>query len=663
MHQRENSQQSHHQPSPLADGSFSLCQEMNERKKQKSEDQDGVIAIDSSSKKESSVVQEDVKIGAKDTGQSGLDQGNMRTRPFVSLSHEVQPSLWIYPENKKNLADRIQREFHLHPVLAQLLVQRGYDADDKVHRYLYGKLPDLHDPFLFPEMPQAVERIATAIAKGENILVYGDNDVDGMTGTALLAEFLTFVGGKVLFYLSRRTVLLRQSMILDALEFALRNHCTLLITVDCGITAAEQIKEVIRHNIDVIVTDHHEPTDKIPNCIATLNPKLITSNYPNRELTGVGVAFKLAHAMTEYLMNEGSQRHGITLSKKIDLKRYLDLVAIGTVADMGVLQNENRILVRYGVEQLRKTKRVGIDKLLSICETDVLDSTTSIIASKISPRLNSLGRIAEPEDGVKLLLVKNALAAEKLAIELNLYNIERQKIERQMSKEVEKILEMNPQLLDHKSLVLSSRKWHPGIIAILAMKLSRVYNRPCIMISLDGQVGKGSIRSIPEFPVLPVLKELSHLLLNFGGHDAAAGLTIREYNIEEFSRRFIEIADQTIHDTHITPKLYIDAQVRFDQLNYDLLESLRLIEPFGHGNPAPVFATRVDQVQDPKVIGRQHLKLFLEQEDRMVECIGLGQAHRAKELMGYRGQLTLAYTPQSSESALQLIVRDFRIEQ
>ncbi len=584
-------------------------------------------------------------------------------RSFVSLSHEVQPALWIFPEIKKEAVERIQKEFHLHPVLAQILINRGVDSFDKVHSYLYSKLPDLFDPFLFPEMPRAVERIAEAIVKGESILVYGDNDVDGMTATALLAEFLTFIGAKVLFYVSRRTALLRQSMILDALEFALRNHCTLLITVDCGITAAEQIEEVIRHNIDVIITDHHEPTDRIPHCIATMNPKLITSNYPNRELTGVGMAFKLAHAMTEYLMNGGAEKHGISLTKKVDLKRYLDLVAIGTVADMGVLQGENRILVRYGVEQLRKTKRVGLAKLLSICETDIHDSTTSIIASKIAPRLNSLGRIAEPENGVKLLLIRNALAAEKLAIELNLYNIERQKIERQMSKEVEKILEMNPELLNHKALVLSSRKWHPGIIAILAMKLSKVYNRPAIMISLDGQVGKGSIRSIPEFPVLSVLKELSHYLLNFGGHDVAAGLTIREHHIEEFTRRFIEIADRSIHDTHITPKLIIDAYVRFDQLNYDLLESLKLLEPYGHGNPAPVLSTKTVQSQDPKILGKQHLKMFLEQEDRMVECVGLGQAHRIKELIGYRGPLTVAYTPQFNESAaLQLIIRDFRLE-
>ena len=559
------------------------------------------------------------------------------------------------PTVNTELAEKVSSQFHLHPVLSQILVNRGFTSPETIHSYLYARLPDLFDPFLFAEMPQAVERIARALQNGETILIYGDNDVDGMTGTALLAEFLSFVGGKVLFHISNRTTLLRQSMILDALEFALRHHCTLLITVDCGITAAEQIEEVVKHNIDVIITDHHEPTAKIPLCVATLNPKLVTSVYPNRDLTGVGVAFKLAHAMTEYLMQEEALP-----AKRIDLKRYLDLVAIGTVADMGALVGENRILVSYGIEQLKKTKRVGLAKLLSICDIDVQNSTTTVIASKIAPRLNSLGRIAEPENGVKLLLVRNALAAEKLAIELNLYNIERQKIERLMTKDVEKTLEENKHILSHKAIILASRKWHPGIIAILAMRLAKHFNKPCVMIALDGQIGKGSLRSIPEFPVIPVLRELSDLLLNYGGHDAAAGLTIREQSIDEFTSRFIEIANARLQEVHVTPKLYLDAEVAFSELTFDFMDSMKLLEPFGHGNQPPVLFTNAMQVQEPKVVGRQHLKLFLEQNDRMLEGIASWQAHRIALLQGWRGLLKVAYTPNVSGSSIHLIIRDFQ---
>jgi single-stranded-DNA-specific exonuclease len=578
---------------------------------------------------------------------------------FLSSEYsKAHPLLWVYPKSDPALKEKIINEFHLHPVLAEVLVSRGITSFDSIHYHLYGKLPDLHDPFLFAEMPQAVRRITQAILSEENILIYGDNDVDGMTGTALLSEYLNFMGARAFHYISNRTTLLRQSMILDALEYALKTHCTLLITVDCGITAAEQIEQVVRHKIDVIITDHHEPTDKIPLCIATLNPKLVSSEYPNRELTGVGVAFKLACALTEHLIDEG-----IVPPKKVDLKRYLDLVAIGTVSDMGLLTGENRILVSYGLEQLRKTKRIGLAKLLSICETDLSDVTTSIIASKIAPRLNSLGRIAEPEHGVKLLLARQALAAEKLAIELNLYNIERQKIERMMFKDVEKTLELCPQILQNKAICMTSRKWHPGIIAILAMRISKQYNRPTVMIALDGQVGKGSLRSIPEFPVLPVLKELSDLLLNFGGHDAAAGLTIRENCIEEFKTRFIAIANERLQELHVTPKLQIDARVCFEQLTFDLMESIKLLEPYGHGNQAPILYAEAHQIAEPKIVGKQHLKLFLAQRDWMLEGICIGQGHKIDQLKDLEKPLRLAFTPQVSGSSIQLLIRDFQVQE
>ena len=568
--------------------------------------------------------------------------------------------LWVYPKEDPDLLEKIIKEFHLHPVLAQVLVSRGITSNKDIHYHLYAKLPDLHDPFLFTQMPQAVKRIKEAILKEENILIYGDNDVDGMTGTALLVEFLNFVGAKAFHHISNRQALLRQSMILDALEFALKTHCTLLITVDCGITAWEQIEQVVRHKIDVIITDHHEPTNKIPLCVATLNPKLVSSEYPNRELTGVGVAFKLVCALAEYLVEEG-----VIPSKKIDLKRYLDLVAIGTVSDMGLLTGENRILVSYGLETLRKSKRIGLAKLLAICETDLTDCTTSVIASKIAPRLNSLGRIAEPEHGVKLLLARQALAAEKLAIELNLYNIERQKIERMMFKDVEKTLEINPTILQNKAICMTSRKWHPGIIAILAMRISKMYNRPTVMIALDGQVGKGSIRSIREFPVLPVLKELSDLLLNFGGHDAAAGLTIREHCIAEFTKRFIAVANERLQEQHITVKLFIDAQVDFHDLTFDLIESIKLLEPYGHGNQAPILYADVEQVAEPKMVGRLHLKLFLELKDRMLEGIAIGLGSRLEEVQqkvhGKLARLRVAFTPQVLGTSIQLLVRDFQV--
>ena len=579
--------------------------------------------------------------------------------------HGTEEPLWVYPKSDPQWKEAIIKEFKIHPVTAQILVSRGFKTFEEIHNYLYAKLPDLLDPFLFAEMPQAVERVQKALKNSENILIYGDNDVDGMSGTALLVEFLQFIGANVFYYVSHPGSH-RQAVIVEALEYAVQNECKLLITVDCGITAAAEIAKFVEKNIDVIVTDHHEPTDKIPHCVATLNPKLVNNPYPNRHLTGVGVAFKLAHAVANQLVNEGK-----ISPKKIDLKRYLDLVALGTISDMGVLIGENRILVHYGLRQLRKTKRIGLVKLVNVCDLDINDINTFNIASKIAPRLNSLGRIADPQKGVQLLLIRNVTAAEKLAVELDLNNIERQKIERTMSADVENTIRSHPEILNDKAVILTSEKWHPGVIAILSTRISKQYNRPTIVMAIDKGVGKGSVRSIPEFPLLPVLKELSGLLQNFGGHDFAAGLTIKEQNIPEFKRLFIQKANSMLHEHDVMTKLNLDAEIKFHELTFDFMESIRLLEPFGNENPPPVLYTEAKQAWPPKVIGKSHLKLYLEQEvdklqgERLIEGIALNKAASSSVLRKKNLRLKVAFTPQidifQNKSCIQLLVRDFQI--
>ncbi len=572
--------------------------------------------------------------------------------------HPESSPLWIYPKNDPQWKERITKEFKIHPVTAQILVSRGFTTLEEIHDYLYAKLPDLYDPFLMAEMPQAVDRICRALSNKENILIYGDNDVDGMTGTALLTEFLQFIGANVFFYVSNRGTL-RQSLIVEALEYALKNQCKLLITVDCGITAAVEIAKVVEQNVDVIITDHHEPTDKIPHCIATLNPKLVSNSYPNRDLTGVGVAFKLAHAITNQLVSEGKLS-----PKKIDLKRYLDLVALGTVSDMGSLLGENRILVSYGLRQMRASKRIGLAKLISISDVDTNEISTFTIASKIAPRLNSLGRIDDPQKGVEMLLIRNSQTAEKMAVELDLNNIERQKIERTMSSDIESMITQNPEILNRKAIIMASPNWHPGVIAILSTRISKHFNRPTVMIAIDKEIGKGSLRSIPEFPLLNVLKDCSELLLNFGGHDFAAGLTIKETNIEEFKRHFLSEADKKLGDNDIMTKLYLDAEVKFHELTFDFMESIRLLEPFGNENPQPVLYTDAKQAWPPKVVGKTHLKLYLEQGDRMLEGIAFGKADHSPMLRKRDLTLRVAFTPQINEfqgPSIQLMIRDFKI--
>ena len=571
----------------------------------------------------------------------------------------MQPT-WIYPSPSKKWCESIIKEFNIHQVTAQVLISRGFSSFEEIHEYLYAKLPNLLSPNLLLDMDKAIDRILHAIAKHETILIYGDNDVDGITGTTLLLEFFEMVGAKALYYIPNRASS-NSNLMINALDYAIKHHCKLLITVDCGITAANEIKEFIHHHIDVIISDHHEPTAKIPNCIATLNPKLETSTYPNRDLTGVGVAFKLAHGLTNALVSNGKLS-----THKIDLKRFLDLVALGTIADMGTLKGENRIFVRYGLRQFAKTKRIGLLKLMDISEVKGSGITTNDIASKIAPRLNSLGRIANPSKGVELLLISDHQQASTLAKELDENNKLRQRIERHDLEDIEHHIEMHPEILKEHAIFLYSDKWHPGIIPILATKISKQYNRPTLIIAIDQNVGKGSIRTIPEFPLLSLLHHQSHLLTNFGGHDFAAGFLIEEKNIKAFKTNFIQYVNQYLKSEDILPKLHLDAKVAFKDLTFDFLQSLELLEPYGTGNPPPILYTDVTQAWPPKIVGKTHLKLYLQQEERILEGIGFGLSDWRTKLCKKNLHLQIAFTPHINvflnKSSIQLLIKDFKIE-
>lgn len=563
---------------------------------------------------------------------------------------------WIYPKTDDKLVAQFVKEFMIHPIIAQILVARGFKDFKVVNEYLYAQLPNLHPPHEMADMEKATARIFQAIKKSEKILIYGDNDVDGITGTALLVDFLKRIGAQANFFIASRHQL-SHLVLTDALEFAKKHECSLVITVDCGITAAEEVKAFAKNKIDVIVTDHHSPTDKIPHCVATLNPKLISDSYPNKDLTGVGVAFKLAHALAKELSVDGKSLPAV------DLKEYLDLVALGTIADMGSLLGENRILVRYGLKQLRNTRRLGLKGLFNVCGIRAQEITSNDIVLKLAPRLNSLGRIADPTKGVELLLAKDPLAAETLASELDLNNRVRQELELEMVEHLEKLLEKEPEHLAHRGIVLASDAWHTGIVPLLSTRISRKFNRPCAIIAIEGNLGKASIRSIRELPILDALKEMSHLFINFGGHDFAAGLTISVENIEEFRNRFQQIANTALSDLDVAPKIHLDAPLSFRDINFDLIESLELLEPFGQDNPPPVFYTQAQQVWMPKPFKRNHLKIFLEQDDIILEGVAFNMANCRQTLMKKHLALKIAFTPQVfnnlDASRMQLIIREF----
>jgi single-stranded-DNA-specific exonuclease len=567
--------------------------------------------------------------------------------------------IWIFPKEDSVFAAKIEREFYLNPVVARILVARGLSSVEQVHQFLYAQLPDLIDPFLFSDMRAAVERVVRAIDLQEPILIYGDTDVDGMTGTALLVDFLRRLGGIVDYQLPNRSRL-SDSVLPDAARTAREGGYRLLITVDCGITAREEeIGELKQEQVDLIITDHHEPTSRVQSCCAILNPKTEDSGYPNRHLTGVGVAFKLAHAIFQQMVE--SRRVD---PNAVDLKEYLDLVALGTVADMGALVGENRILVRYGLKELSHTKRIGLRDLMTVSETQGGAVTTADIVSKIAPRLNSLGRIADPRHGVEILIIQDPDRADHLARELEKNNQARQKIERAMSQELDKILSQHPEILNAKAIALSSNRWHPGVIPILSARLTKQFNRPVCLIAVEDQMGKGSLRTIPEFPLLPVLHAMRDLLLNYGGHDYAAGLVIESAQVEAVKHRFLQIAAGQIADDMLPIKLRLDAQVKIADLTFDFMDSLALLEPFGNENPAPVLLCEA-KLAGCRVVGKQNLKVYLEEDERCIEGIAFGMADRRALLSKKGDRLRVAFTPtvvtHQNKAAIHLQIRDFKV--
>lgn len=566
------------------------------------------------------------------------------------------PLQWVYPEVDEHWTATIIKEFMIHPIIASILSARGVRDLDTIHSFLYAQLPDLYPPQRFADMKRATERTARAIIKKEPILIYGDNDVDGITATALLTEFIRKAGGVAHFFIPNRA---HQShkLLLDALEVAKENNVRLVITVDCGITASDEVKTFQGQGIDVIITDHHVPTAKIPHSYATLNPKLLRAKYPNKELTGVGVAFKLACALTHRLISDGKLR-----AQQIDLKDSLDLVALGTIADMGSLVGENRILVRYGLKQIASTKRIGLKQLLSVCGIPKGPISSNDVVLKIAPRINSLGRIANPLKGVDLLLAKDPITAQELASELDLHNKVRQRLEHEMVEHLDEILQKEPELLAHKSIVIASEAWHAGIVPLLTTRLNRNYHRPTTIIAIENGIGKGSIRSTRVFPLLKVLESMEELFITYGGHDYAAGIVLKEEHIPTFTKRFTKITNEKLNQEDVTPKLLLDAPLSFQEIDFDLIESLELLEPYGQDNPPPLFYTQAKQVWQHKVFKKYHLKMFLEQNDRILEGVGFHLAQRAEAVLREKTPLRVAFSPQifhsPKQSRVQLHVKD-----
>lgn len=493
----------------------------------------------------------------------------------------------------------------LPPIVCKLLAQRGHRWGEETQKFLYPRLNDLSNPFLLGEMYEAVERIFKAVDAGESVCIYGDYDVDGVTSVALLRAILLAYDLDVGYFIpvrSREGYGLSESGIKRCLEEC-ENKPSLIITVDCGTSSVKEVDYLNSLGIDVIILDHHEAgATGRPNAVAVVNPK-IEDDSPFTYLCSAGVVFKIAHALLKTRQ-----------LKNFDLKQYLDLVAVATVADIVPLVGENRILVRQGLQRLPSSYHTGLQTLTNIAGLNEPPSAVNV-GFRIGPRINAAGRMDSPLDALELLLTMDPVKAEQLAKQLDSHNRKRQEEEESIRADAIEMLmkDFDPER-DHV-IVLGARSWHPGVVGIVASQLMRRYHKPTFVIAFDESgVGKGSGRAIPGVSLVQAIQECSDYVISGGGHDMAAGLVIDESQIDGFRKAFNQYVADTTTKEQRSPILLVDAEVSFAELTLDLLESYELLEPFGNSNPMPVFMSRnVFPTEPPKKVGTNHLKLFMRQ--------------------------------------------------
>ncbi len=560
-------------------------------------------------------------------------------------------------------------ELGISPLLSQLLASRNIKTPEEAEIFLSPKLSNLHSPFLMKDMEKAVDRICGAIKDGERIILYGDYDVDGVTGISLLFLFLKELGAQVSFFIPGR---IEQGYGLheQVLQEIAKQGGQLLITIDCGISDSEQVRFAGQNGMDVIITDHHEVPEQLPPAYAVLNPKRTDCTFPFKGLAGVGVVFKLLMALRKSLRDQGFFNGGTPPN----LKQYLDLVALGTIADMVPLVDENRILVKYGLHELTHGKRIGIKALKEVCGISGSAITSYLVAFRLAPRINAPGRLSRAVKSVELLTTEDYGVAQQLALSLEQDNSQRQQLEARIVKEACKLIEATPQWEERKSIVLAGSDWHPGVIGICASRILDKYYKPSILISCseDKGIGKGSARSPESFDLYKGLKASAHLLQNYGGHRSAAGLTIGLDQLDNFQNYFEKVVSECISQDDVVPSFLIDAEVRLREISEKLVHEISLLEPFGLCNPEPLLSSLAFDSYNSRVVGNGHLKLTIREENLSYDAIGFNLAERFSPVLNgspnvsHQGKtkVKIAFIPQINDwqgtRNVQLKIRDIK---
>ncbi len=550
----------------------------------------------------------------------------------------------------------------LSPLLACLLINRGIDSSEKAAVFLSPSLRNgLRTPLLFPDMARATERILQARTRGERVCIYGDYDVDGVTGSSQLLLFLRELGMSPDLYIPHRT---REGYGLNAqaIRTIAERNAKVMITADCGATAHTEVSLAQSLGIDVIICDHHHVPEQRPPAYAVLNPMEKACPFSFSGLSGAGVVFYLLMGLRMRLREQGQEQVP-------DLRRYLDLVALGTVADLVPLVEENRVLVTHGLKEIGRSQRPGIVALKEVSgEAEV---SSSYIGFRLGPRINAGGRLAEAQKAVELLTTTNLVRARELAADLDQENRERQGIEEKILNHAVAAVESWTDLPERRSIVLASPEWHPGVIGIVASRLVERFHRPTFLIALDGVKGKGSGRSPKGFHLYEGLQACAEFLDGYGGHRQAAGLSIQASRVDAFAMQFESVSRERLSAADLIPETDVDAEVDLSAINGETMAEVRRLEPYGQGNTEPIFLARNAQVMAARVVGGNpllgkagHLKLLLRssQGGRPVDAIGFGMADAPVTL---RGRLDVLYTPEiniwNGNASLQLRIKDLQI--
>ena len=542
----------------------------------------------------------------------------------------------VNPQNTE-LAEEFVKVLGVLPLTAQLLINRGLVDCDKAFSYLSPSLTDLHDPFLLKGMTSGVERLTAAIAGGELIALYGDYDVDGTTSVALMYLFFAEIGVKTLKYIPGR-VTEGYGLNTGAVKSLADSGAKVIVTADCGSTDHESVRYASGLGVDVIVTDHHELPDGPPPAVAVINPKQEGCSFPFKGLAGVGVAFNLIMALRSRLREDGFFTDGVA---EPNLKDYLDLVSIGTVSDMAPLRDENRIFVSLGLKVLANTAKPGLRALKEAAGIKPGPVAAYNIGFGIGPRINAAGRVGSAATALELLVTDDYAKAVAIAAKLEKENTARRRIEKDILDEAVEMVEGGSNA-DDMGFVLASEKWHPGVIGIVASRLVERYGKPVVMIALDAEVGKGSARSIRSFNMVEGLKACEEQLVRFGGHKAAAGLTVERSNLEAFRISFIEHLNATLTEADLVPVLELDAAVTLAEIDLRFVSELASLSPFGVANREPLLCVNGANIIETKVVKNKHLRFKLKHNGSTRSAIGFGMA----ELHPIGGDgFAVAFTP------------------